>query len=745
MLNFLWLVFATTTVTSKFINIDKKSANSILSRSKRQGWFSSNFEEECAEEEICEPEEYLEWAENQDGKIRQKIQNTDFQTYFKTQYQECVGVKFPRCHENLKPVKTLLNNILPICKELSEDEGKVDNNAKVKTVAGWVQGTIHDNSMNFYGIPYAEAPIGDNRWKKPETKKPWGDSPNNIFDAKKTMGEVVGCLETQQLQYAKAVDSKTLKTESQADYISEDCLFLNLVTPKHSELKKRGKRPVLVYIHGAKFEHSTGSNDLFTGNTLANEEGVIVITFNYRLGVFGSLAVDETERNDINDAPGNQGLWDILKVLEWVQLNICNFYGDPDNVTIMGESSGAHFVASLLAISPELKYTKWFHRAIMISNPWMVLSRELSGPGQKPSKGQADYIGSKLLEALSCKDISCAKGKSSQEILAAVEQQNCAKSGISYLDNNDERTFKATSTISNWVEIIDHDLRDKQNFDAFKTVVDRKQDIDIITGFNSGEGATFILAMVEAILGQKNSFEESEESYKFFLGLVVKQHLPKVLKQYPYPCYKGNPYGANCRSDTTIGQILTDYMFICPTYYLSSQLKKHGDRKGKFYQFLFDHAVPDLTILPDNEMIRKLCSVSSCHGSPLPYIFGSFRHDKIERDEDRDAYPNINQEDWKLSHKMRKYFGNFMWWGNPNFSRRPDKVAIKNQDGVMGILGNCWDDIDSKSCFPLSNDNDFYVHHFKVENPPANFSITTVEATKDTCQFWNDLDVWKEI
>ena len=112
MLIFLWIALDITTGASKITNIeiDKESANSILSRSKQAGfgWFGSNFEKECAEQKVCNPEEYLEWAENGDGLIREKIKDTNFQTYFRTKYQEC---SLPCCHENLKP-ETLLNNIV---------------------------------------------------------------------------------------------------------------------------------------------------------------------------------------------------------------------------------------------------------------------------------------------------------------------------------------------------------------------------------------------------------------------------------------------------------------------------------------------------------------------------------------------------------------------------------------------------------------------------------------------------------
>ncbi|MCC6268446.1 MAG: carboxylesterase family protein [Dehalococcoidia bacterium] len=205
------------------------------------------------------------------------------------------------------------------------------------TRQGTVRGFERRALLYFRGIPYARPPVGDLRFRAPEPPEPW----EGVRDATE--------YGPNSLQSSIASDIPLPPQPRRP--MSEDCLYLNVVTPGLS-----GSRPVMVWIHGGGF--TTGSGADFAGRQLA-ERGVVVVAMNYRLGALGSLALPA-----LADRKGrftNFGLRDQIAALRWVHDNIASFGGDPDNVTIFGESAGGLSVGSLLG-SPEAKGL--FHRAI---------------------------------------------------------------------------------------------------------------------------------------------------------------------------------------------------------------------------------------------------------------------------------------------------------------------------------------------------------------------------------------------
>ena len=601
------------------------------------------------------------------------------------------------------------------------DYNHVNDKAQVWTEQGFLQGTVRDNVMTFNGIPYAEAPIGQLRWMKPFTKAPW----QGFFDATKSIDQVTGCL--------NMIDKNNpdAKTTTQSDNTSEDCLFLNMVVPKVDSLEKAGKRPVLIHVHGAGFQYLTGSNNLFNGNKLANEEGAIVITLNYRLGVFGFLGLTPAGEY----APGNQALWDVIKALEWIKMNIHHFYGDPDNITLMGESSGAHMVSTLVAMKPNSDRANLFNRAILLSTPWMISARNRGS-----NQGDADQVTGQLMHFLGCgQDFACAKSKSSKEILLAAAEVNGAT--IEGVNADGSYIIKISSTISSWTELIDGDLLDMQTFEAFQQ--NRILDIDLITGVTSGEGTTFLIAIAHQLLGQ---WIEVEQMYQGIVHTAFKDKTMNLLGAYPYPCVSGNPLGSACNSQMLLGQMIGDYMFTCPNFHLGDKLSNQNsgsnNRKSNSFLFLFDNPVPQLTT--QDAWAVTPCTYTSCHGAELPYIFGSFQHDKYNRDEDRPAYTDTEEKDWELSAKMRKYWGNFLWSGNPNDSSRPSALAseleAKNQNGANGIAGSCWNDVTGKVCNDSSSSGKNFVQHFTTGTDPH--LEKGVDHFRAICSVWEDLDSW---
>ena len=200
----------------------------------------------------------------------------------------------------------------------------------VKTEQGIEQGkTINDGKVNaFLGLPYAAPPVGDLRWKAPAPPIAW----KGMRDA---------------TQFAHRCE----QWQIWADYLfldagpSEDCLYLNVYVP--ASAKATNKLPVMFWIHGGGYTAGSGSEPRYTNSGLV-PRGVILVTINYRLGVFGFLASDDLAKEGDGHA-GNYGLMDMVAALRWVKGNIGGFGGNASNVTIFGESAGSFAVSSLMA------------------------------------------------------------------------------------------------------------------------------------------------------------------------------------------------------------------------------------------------------------------------------------------------------------------------------------------------------------------------------------------------------------
>lgn len=213
---------------------------------------------------------------------------------------------------------------------------------KVKTEQGEVLGkTINGGKVRaFLGLPYAAPPVGDLRWKAPQAPATWtGERDATKFGAHCAQGRVFADMVFQ--------DAGP----------SEDCLFLNVYTP--ADAKAKSKLPVMFWIHGGGYAGGASSEPRHNGDFLPLKD-VVLVTINYRLGVFGFLVTDEMAKEN-NGSAGNWGLMDMVAALQWVKANIAAFGGDPDNVTIFGESAGSFAVSTLMA-SPMAQGL--FHKAI---------------------------------------------------------------------------------------------------------------------------------------------------------------------------------------------------------------------------------------------------------------------------------------------------------------------------------------------------------------------------------------------
>jgi para-nitrobenzyl esterase len=227
----------------------------------------------------------------------------------------------------------------------------------VKTKDGKVSGvTLSSGVRAFKGIPFAAPPVGSLRWKEPQPPVRWegvrkADTFSNV------------CVQPSQ---PKRVPNNVAVDLPDSPKMSEDCLYLNVWT---AASRANARLPVMFWIYGGAYTEGAGSSPHNDGEALARK-GAVLVTFNYRLGPFGFFSHPELTKESGRSASGNQALMDTIAALRWVESNIAAFGGDPNNVTIFGQSAGAAMIGGLVG-SPVAKGL--FHRAIAQSGQWMGL------------------------------------------------------------------------------------------------------------------------------------------------------------------------------------------------------------------------------------------------------------------------------------------------------------------------------------------------------------------------------------
>jgi para-nitrobenzyl esterase len=266
----------------------------------------------------------------------------------------------------------------------------------VKTDAGLVSGStnITGDVHIFKGIPFAAPPVGDLRWKEPQPVKPWdGVKQCTAFSASPMQG--------------KPDEFGVYTREFLIPYepISEDCLYLNVWTGAKSSAEKQ---PVLVYIYGGGFGSGGAAVPIYDGEATA-KKGVIFVVINYRVGIFGFFSHPELTKESDHNASGNYGLMDQLAALKWVKQNIAAFGGDPNNVTIAGQSAGSMSVNCLVA-SPLGKGL--FQKAIAESGASFI-----TGPFGGTTLQQAEQDGEKVVKAIGVNSIAETRNKPASELV----------------------------------------------------------------------------------------------------------------------------------------------------------------------------------------------------------------------------------------------------------------------------------------------------------------------------------------
>jgi para-nitrobenzyl esterase len=252
----------------------------------------------------------------------------------------------------------------------------------VAVTGGKIQGSRAGSGAVFKGIPFAAPPVGDLRWREPQPVQPW----TRVRDASKFSPR---CMQTGQ-------------------DVSEDCLYLNVWTP---EWPPKSRRPVMLWIHGGGNFAGSGSEAIFDGESLARR-GVVLVTANYRLGVFGFFAHPELTAESSHHASGNYGLMDQIAAMKWVRDNVARFGGDPRNVTIFGESAGSLDI-NVLMTSPLAKGL--YARLIGESGP--VVAPPALAEGEKKGLSVAASLNAdslKAMRAIPAQDLQKATGQGLQ-------------------------------------------------------------------------------------------------------------------------------------------------------------------------------------------------------------------------------------------------------------------------------------------------------------------------------------------
>jgi para-nitrobenzyl esterase len=286
----------------------------------------------------------------------------------------------------------------------------------------------------FKGLPFATPPVAERRWRAPEPPAKWDGvrAADHFSD---------NCMQ----RSANGAAFPPYGGDRSAPTMSEDCLYLNIYT---AALSAAERRPVMVWIHGGAF--TSGAGAIYQGEDLARK-GVIVVTINYRLGVFGFLAHPELSKESASHISGNYAFLDQIAALRWVQKNIAAFGGDPSRVTIFGESAGSWSVNSLVA-TPLAKGL--FQRAIGESGAQFTITRTLAA---------AEEAGRRFAESGGAASLTALRAMPAQAV-------------------SDLQGFQTSGTVDGYV--FPEDI-----LTLFRT--GKQNDVPTLIGSNSDEGSIF--------------------------------------------------------------------------------------------------------------------------------------------------------------------------------------------------------------------------------------------------------------
>lgn len=511
-----------------------------------------------------------------------------------------------------------------------------ENNAfpvRVTIENGVIEGNYDTQSgiQKYFGIPFAKPPVGNLRWKAPQPAVNWkGVKQVKKFGPRPMQTIVFGDM------------------KSRSDGVSEDCLYLNVWTPAKRNTKDL---PVLLYFYGGGFVAGDASEPRYDGESMA-KKGIIVVTCNYRLNIFGFLAIPELSAETSYKGSGNYGLLDQVAAMKWVQKNIAAFGGDPKKVTIGGESAGSISVSYQMA-SP-------------LGRNLIAGAIGESGAGINPTlapvpMSEAEKAGADFAKTAGYPTLAQLRKLTTREV---------------YEIYNDSKRFGFPVALDGY-------FLPKTLPEIFNAK--QQSQVPLLVGWNSAE-----------IPGQAYMMGQPYKDVNYVDR--VKQDYPndyeKVLKLYPHGSDKDIELSATA---------LAADRFIAYSTWKWFDLQRNNSPKP-VYRYLFSRIRPPLA---DNSMTPGLAGgtvpkdpnapkppepVGAAHASEIEYCMGNLY---LVNDYAWTA------DDYKVSETMSNYFANFVKTGNPNDGKLPNWAAAKPGDATPAVMVI---DVESKGINAPSDD-----------------------------------------
>ena len=498
---------------------------------------------------------------------------------------------------------------------------------QVNAPAGNFLGEEEESFYVFRGVPYAEPPVGDLRWRAPRAPS----VSNDVIDATKFKSE---CIQP---------GTEGLIPNRNVSVGNEDCLYLNIYIPKNQTEINKNKFPVMFWIHGGS--NIWGSGDFYDFSKLATTQQVIVITVNYRLGLFGWFSSEHLRNTATGlDKSSNFGQLDLIKGLEWVQENISAFGGDKENVTIFGESAGGHNVLTLLA-SPLSKGL--FHKAISQSG-------YVSSYTQKFAEEESELSSKKIFE-----------------------------DDIKFLVNDNEVADYLRS------------LSSEEIYQKYKAKAE--EHIYPITPITIKDG------IVVPLSGIHKSLETIDEN----LVVVAGTNKDEMNFWYVRSNYFYNSTGGVVlrlqRSEENLKSWIKYRSDIWRYDGAEEPLRRMANTNSNLYAYRFDWDEQNNSSFAGNYQLF----VGAAHGLEIPFLTGDFDLGPITFYIKPFMFPDDSDEGrLALSDLMMTYWANIAKYGNPNeFVKGPKWEKFTQENNQLLILDNPTANLVEMRTIPVSKDD----------------------------------------
>jgi para-nitrobenzyl esterase len=481
--------------------------------------------------------------------------------------------------------------------------GEDHSGPRVTIENGTLVGVNESGIRAFKGVPFAAPPIGDLRWKEPQPVKPWSGVRKAVdFGPRAMQPPIFGDM------------------NFRSNGMSEDCLYLNIWTPARSAADRL---PVLVYFYGGGFVAGDGSEYRYDGESMARR-GIVSVTVNYRLGVFGFLAHPELTKESSHHSSGNYGLLDQAAALQWVHLNIAAFGGDPERVTIAGESAGSVSVSAQMA-SP-------LSRDLIAGA--IGESGSLLGTLPAVRLSTAEQTGLEFARSANANSVSALRALTADQVLAAAGAFN---------------PFRFSSAIDGYFLPEDpHAI-----FEA-----GGQAHVPLLVGWNSEELNSY------AILGQS---APTRANYTSAVQRLYGDDAPEVLKVYaPASDQDVEKTATDLASDRFIGFSTWKWSDV------------HSRTGGKpVYRYLFARPRPGSRNQKGGTGSPALpVSGGAVHSAEIEYALGN-----LPTNREYDWQPG----DFKVSEIMQAFFANFIKTGSPLGLGVPQWPALRT-DGPSEVM-----------------------------------------------------------